>query len=344
MKNLGRSFPFFHYTNNSLVLLFFAFTLVFFIGCGNGNVKEDSAVKMEMVKIKGGTFMMGSPQIEPGREINGNDETQHSVTVSTFSMGKYPVTQSQYEAVMGKNPSRFTAANEYPQRAGETAAERRPVESVSWYDAIVFCNKLSIREGLKPVYIISESTDPSKWPDEPITLNDSSWNAVSMVSGANGYRLPTEAEWEYACRGDYPDKATETATKPFGLGDGTKMTHEMANFNTYYQYDILRNPAGQYNDKTGAGYLGQTIAVEKYSANNYGLYDMHGNVLEWCWDWYGTFSAETQTDPIGAASGANRVLRGGSWGNDAQNLRSACRASANPGYWHFQIGFRVVRN
>jgi formylglycine-generating enzyme required for sulfatase activity len=165
-----------------------------------------------------------------------------------------------------------------------------------------------------------------------------------MDTSKNGYRLPTEAEWEYACRGSYANKATETNTKPFGIGDGTKMVSGMANFYVTYPYDLAHDPAGEYNDTEATGYVGKTTAVGTYQANNYGLYDMHGNVFEWCWDWYKEDITEDNTDPTGAVTGVYRVLRGGSWSDDGQNLRSALRGIYRPSNRLISFGFRLVRS
>jgi formylglycine-generating enzyme required for sulfatase activity len=287
---------------------------------------------IEMASIPAGTFIMGSPENEPNRNIK---ETQHSVTLSSFKMSKYQVTQAQWIAVMGAGEDRTSTS--YGK------GDNYPIYIVSWYDAIVFCNKLSIKEGLDPVYSINGSTDPADWGTMPteFTYNDAKWDGVVMDKSKNGYRLPTEAEWEYACRGDYPNKATETNTKPFGIGDGTKMVSGLANFSVRYPYDLARG--GSYEDTSATGYVGKTKEVGSYAANNYGLYDMHGNVLEWCWDWYGSYSSGSQTDPTGAVTGSNRVERGGSWGIYGQNLRSACRYFHIPGYRNNFIGFRLVR-
>jgi formylglycine-generating enzyme required for sulfatase activity len=247
-------------------------------------------VPANMVRIQGGTFMMGSPASEVNR--NSEREVQHSVTVSSFYMGKYPVTQKEYQEVMGTNPSNFKG-------------DSLPVEMVSWYDAINYCNRLSQREGLTPAYTVN---------GENVT-----WN-----QNASGYRLPTEAEWEYACRAE--------KTTPFSTGNN--ITTSQANYDGNYPYN--NNAKGTYREKT--------TAVGSFSPNSWGLYDMHGNVWEWCWDWYGTYPSNAQTDPRGASSGSDRVLRGGSWSDDAQDLRSANRGGYTPSNRYNNIGFRLVRN
>jgi formylglycine-generating enzyme required for sulfatase activity len=242
-----------------------------------------------MVRINGGTFTMGSPATEANRD---SDEVQHSVTVSSFYMGKYPVTQKEYQEVMGTNPSNFKGDN-------------LPVEQVSWFDAVNYCNRLSQREGLTPAYTVNGT--------------NVTWN-----SNANGYRLPTEAEWEYACRAG--------TTTPFSTGNN--ITTNQANYNGNYPYN--NNAKGTYRQKT--------TAVGSFAPNPWGLYDMHGNLYEWCWDRYGAYSSNAQTDPRGASSGSNRVMRGGGWGFSAHDLRSAYRSKIDPSSRAYSIGFRVVRN
>jgi formylglycine-generating enzyme required for sulfatase activity len=246
------------------------------------------------VKINGGTFTMGSPANEAGRESWGGDETQHQVTVSGFYLGKYEVTQRGYAAIMGTNPSYFKGDN-------------LPVENVSWYDAVEYCNARSRTEGLTPGYTISGSGD-----NRTVT-----WNR-----NVNGYRLPTEAEWEYACRAG--------TTTPFSTG--SNITTNQANYRNY-----------PYNGNAKGTYREETVAVGSFAANVWGLYDMHGNVWEWCWDWYGNYGSGSQTDPMGASSGTYRVARGGSWGYDGQYLRSAWRFILTPSRRDYYLGFRLAR-
>ena len=251
---------------------------------------------VKMVKIPAGTFTMGSPASETGRY---DDETQHSVTLSEFYMGIYEVTREQYAAVTGKYPS----SNNKPYM--DDVITKRPVEKVSWYDALVFCNMLSMKEGLSPAYSINGSTDPSNWGSVP-TNSNATWNAVEIVAGSKGYRLPTEAQWEYACRA-----GTTTA---YNTGSDS------------FTYDT-----GWYNNNS----LDTTHEVGKKNPNTWGLYDMHGNVFEWCWDWYGNYGAQS--------SGTRRVIRGGYYNGTGRQMRSAYRSSHVPGTGESFIGFRLVR-
>jgi len=251
-----------------------------------------------MVFIKGGTFTMGSPANETGRL---NDEgPQHQVTLSSFYIGKYQVTQEEYQSIMKTNPSRFEGNN-------------LPVENVSWFDTIEYCNRLSLKEGLIPTYIVNGKN---------VTWNEN----------ANGYRLPTEAEWEYACRAG--------TTTPFNTGNS--ITISQANFNGYIPQNINKDID-----------FGGTTAVGSFPPNPWGLYDMHGNVWELCWDWIGSYSSCAQTNPHGASSGPGHILRGGSWGYPERFLRSAYRHGdlpvaeifARPHHYNHKscaIGFRIV--
>lgn len=252
------------------------------------------------VLIPGGTFRMGSPEDEAWRSA---DETQHTVTVSDFYMSCYEVTQAEYEAVTGENPSNFSGAD-------------MPVENVTWLEAAVYCNARSAAEGLTPAYRI----DGQK---------------VSWNRSADGYRLPTEAEWEYACRA-----GTET---PFYMENSPGA--EDANYYGHYPYMIEKNYFSQGNLAVQPGeYRQTTVAVGSFDANPFGLYDMHGNVGEWTWDLYGAYPEEDQTDPTGAESGTRRVYRGGGWNDFAKNMRSAYRAMMDQDKGSFNVGIRLVRN
>ncbi|MCR5335540.1 MAG: SUMF1/EgtB/PvdO family nonheme iron enzyme [Synergistes sp.] len=253
----------------------------------------------EFVFVRGGAFTMGSPASEGWR---GSDETQHKVTVGDFYMGRREVTQAEYSSVMNANPSNFKG-------------ERLPVENVSWIDAVRYCNARSKKEGLAPVYTI----DGSK---------------VTWDRKADGYRLPTEAEWEYACRA-----GTDT---PFNTK--TSIGADEANYYGHYPYGIEENYFNQGKLSTKPGiYRGETVNVGSFKPNALGLYDMHGNVAEWCWDVYGPYGSEARKDPTGPAAGSRRVNRGGGWNDFAKNIRSAYRAAAPQENRTFNLGFRLVR-
>ena len=266
-----------------------------------------SSTGIELVYIPAGTFTMGSPASETEDFANpylDNERLQHQVTLSAFYMGKYEVTQEQYQTVMGTNPSDFSSEPADGEMQG-----KRPVEQVTWYDTIEFCNALSVLEGLTPYYNINKEQpdlnntcayDPLEWL---ITLNTS----------ADGYRLPTEAQWEYACRA-----GTTTA------------------YNTGAR---ISDSTGWYDANGGE----KTHEVGKKTPNAWGLYDMHGNVFEWCWDWYGSYSSRAQTDPQGTSSGSDRVFRGGYWFSSAGNVRSARRNYSDPSDHGRNIGLRAVR-
>jgi len=274
-----------------------------------------------MVRIPAGTFIMGSPVDEPGRDPDPV-ETQHQVTVSAFYMGKYPVTQKQWFEVMGttqvqqQHEKTLGTDTDYYGRG-----DNYPIYFVNWYDAIVFCNKLSIKEGLEPVYSIIDSTDPEVWISNagriPFDTPNPDWNKAIMISGATGYRLPTEAEWEYACRAD-----TTTA-----YNTGAKFSEE----------------TGWYDGNSA----GKAQSVGKKQKNIWGLYDMHGNVYEWCWDWYDRYESGAQTNPTGPNSDTipnSRVMRGGAWVYEAERMRSASREQNTLSLSSHYCGFRVARS
>jgi sulfatase modifying factor 1 len=220
-----------------------------------------NGISIEMVLIPAGKFKMGSPESEKDRY---KEETQHEVTLTKpYYMGKYEVTQEQWESVMGKNPS-------------DTKGAKLPVTKVSWDDCQEFIKKLNKKTN-------------------------------------GGYRLPTEAEWECACRA-----GTITA---FSFGD--QITPKDAN----------------YKDSK----IGKPIEVGSYEPNAFGLYDMHGNVWEWCEDWYADYPAGSVTDPKGPATGEDRVLRGGSFFSDGSDARSSNRFIVTPTDRYITDGFRLAR-
>lgn len=254
----------------------------------------------DLISINGGTYLMGSPETEMQRET---DEVQHEVIVSDFYIGRYEVTQKAYEEVIGENPSNFKGEN-------------LPVENVTWYEAIEYCNKLSKKDGLTPAYTIDGEN-------------------VSWDRSANGYRLPTEAEWEYAAR-------AETIT-PFNTENS--ISDEEANYYGHYPYGIEENYFTQENLETKPGqYRQTTVAVNSFSPNKWGLYNIHGNVAEWCFDYYGAYDLENTNNPSGPTTGTLRVNRGGGWNDYAKHLRCAYRASTTPEQKMSNIGFRVARN
>lgn len=262
-------------------------------------VESTQETSENFVLISGGSFQMGSPEDEAWRL---EDEAQHTVTVGDFYMSIYELTQAEYQEIVGENPSSFSG-------------DDLPVENVSWLDAVRYCNARSEKEGLTPAYTIDGQT---------ITWNRS----------ADGYRLPTEAEWEYACRAG-------TVT-PFHTE--SSISAEEANYYGHYPYEIEDNYFSQENLTTKPGeYRQTTVAVDSFSPNSWGLYNMHGNVGEWVWDYYGAYDAETPENPTGASTGTLRVYRGGGWNDFAKNLRSAYRAALAEDKGSFNIGIRLVR-
>jgi len=232
--------------------------------------------------------------------------TSKAVTLSAYYIGRYEVTQAEYKALMGYNPSSFTNN------------ELNPVEQVTWYDALAYCNARSAKEGLKAAYTLSKVEKSGN----RITSAE-----VRIDWGANGYRLPTEAEWEYACRAG-------TSTAYYW---GNEPSGEYANGSDYDGYW----PEDGYD---------RTSPVGSYKANAWGLYDTSGNVWEWCWDAYEAYVDDGKADPKGPdadgsrkADYSSRVLRGGSWSHDASWLRSSVRCGNGPGDWDDDWGFRIVR-
>jgi formylglycine-generating enzyme required for sulfatase activity len=234
------------------------------------------------VLVEGGTFLMGDSDIA---------KPVHTVKVKSFYMGKYEVTQKEWQEIMETDPSYFKG-------------EKLPVEQVNWYEAIEYCNRRSQKEGLKPCYRGGGTSISCDW-------------------SANGYRLPTEAEWEYAAKGGNKDVMT-----------------------SLYSGGSNEDLVAWYDGNSGR----KTHNVGMKRANSLGIYDMSGNVYEWCWDWSGNYMSDKesdgiQTDPRGPNTGAYRVRRGGGWYNTGgRDLRSANRGGHNPSSGSYFLGFRLVRS
>ena len=272
---------------------FFILALMFVFLLASGAWAND-----EFVAVKGGKFLMGSPESENWRS---DDELQHEVFINDFYIARHEVTQSEYKSLMGENPSNFYGMN-------------NPVENVTWLEAVLFCNAKSETEGLNPAYKIEG-------------------NKVIWDLSSNGYRLPTEAEWEYACRAG-------TST-PFNIEHS--IGADEANFYGHYPYEIEENYFSQSKLSTKPGiYRSETLEVGSFKPNKLGLYDMHGNVGEWCWDIYGPYDVNINENPTGPESGTRRVNRGGGWNDFAKNMRSAYRAAAPQELRLYNVGFRLA--
>jgi len=286
----------------SAVLLLILFC---FIACNNNDgvdpVLEDYDA---MIWIPAGTFTIGTIDPTDAAGCISSSPPRQVILTEGFYMGKYEITQMFYQEVMGYNPSQFASVN----------SANFPVTNVSWYNAVEFCNKLSELRGLEPAYNIDKEN-----PDSNNQLNTDrlKWT-VTLISGADGYRLPTEAQWEYACRAG--------TTTRFNTGDS--ITADQANYN------------GTEPARAGS-----------FAPNAWGLHDMHGNVWEWCWDWvtyggdnYYVDALDPDTDPTGLISGNRRVVRGGAWNRGENRLLSAYRERTRPySIEHNDLGFRVIR-
>jgi len=275
-----------------------ALTLAFVLTTSNGFAQNSSS---DYYSENIGTLKY----IPSGSFING----VANVKISSFRIAEAEITQKQYKQITGENPSRFITDQNH---------ENFPVEQVSWYEAMKFCNLLSIKESLTPVYSIKGNTDPAKWGAAPTQLG-TEWDQVIFNSSANGYYLPTQSEWEYASRAN-------TRAKYF-WGDSDE-------YAIVSKYALIANTPHRNSDSP--------IAVKQKLPNQFGLYDTAGNVWEWCWDWWGELPREELLDPKGPVSGTSKIQRGGGWNGDA-GLSPLTRAGNSPFLKLFNVGFRVAR-
>ena len=267
--------------------------------------------------VSGISFTMKGIAAVTNGSVGHADNTNnapHTVSLSTYLIGETEVTQELWEKVMGNNPSAHQGYINYPPASGEVG-EKRPVEKVSWYHAIAFCNKLSKACGLEPCYWVGGVNFDTLTFDDIPTSSSYYWNNAVCYWNKNGFRLPTEAEWEWAAKGGTSDKWA-----------GTNVESELKDYAWY---------------EANCGW--KTHEVKKKLPNGYGLYDMSGNVRDWCWDRYeNSTPADGQTDPTGPASGFLRVERGGSGYNDADHAACAYRSGNSPAVWDGYLGLRVV--
>jgi len=253
---------------------------------------------IELVRVEAGKFWMGATDAE--REALSDERPRHEVRITRpFLLGKYEVTQEQYQEVTGSNPSSYSPQGKSRDMVKGLDTRRHPVDSISWTDAINFCNRLSEKHDLEPYYRIEKGS--------------------VTVRGGIGYRLPTEAEWEYACRAG--------STTRWSSGDDVK------------QFGAHAWHAGNSEDRTHA--------VGTRKPNAWGLHDMHGNVPEWCWDRYDAkyYQISPASNPGGSGKGSTRVYRGGGWNHLPQQMRSASRQTLGSAYSVLTIvGLRVARD
>ncbi|WP_169975015.1 formylglycine-generating enzyme family protein [Tautonia rosea] len=262
-----------------------------YAGVNAGQTRSDNGLNLELVWCPPGTFSMGSPKDEPDR-VDDREGPVEVTLSSGFWLGKYEVTQEEYRRAMGENPSAFASTGSKKEKVAGMDTGRFPVDWVSWGEALAFCRKLTDQER-------RAGRLPAGWE----------------------YSLPTEAQWEYACR-----SGTRTAT---AFGDS--LSSREANFNGYLPY----------NGASEGPFLDRPTAVGSYRPNNWGLYDMHGNVLEWCLDEQSD-TLRGGVDPSVPSLFSSSVLRGGSWSTFGESCRSASRGRGNPEFRFMNVGFRVA--
>jgi formylglycine-generating enzyme required for sulfatase activity len=258
---------------------------------------------------------IGTLKFVPGGEFQRDAISTNRSRVSAFRMARHEITRAQWVAVTGLVD---------PSQSGNSTGTNDPVQYVNWYHAIVFCNKLSLLEGLAPVYAINGSTDPAAWGAIPTGTASTTWDAVTADWIATGYRLPTEMEWQWAAMG-----ATDTYSKPFAGSTGSNLIQNYAVF-------------GWSTTEAGRTTTATTQPVGSRLPNELGLYDMSGNVWEFCWDWSAAYPVGAIADYRGPATGTRRATRGGTWYHE-QSACSVAERSSQLEQQSSTFGFRVAR-
>lgn len=260
----------------------------------------DLTPPLEMLLIPAGSVTMGDTR---GEGYNNDQYPTHTIHLNSFYLGKYELLQSQYQALIGSIPDSSYGEGTY-----------YPVYGLSWYAAIKFCNVLSIRDGYTPVYSISGTTNPNVWGNVPLISNPD-WNAAVCDWNASGYRLPSEAEWEYAARG--------ATMNPDYIYSGSHSYGTVA--------WCMANPVNSSHE------------VGQKAPNSLGLYDMSGNVYEWCWDWYGNYPSSAQYNPHGPLNGSYRIMRSGAWDSPFFRCSVFYRSNSSPYLVPQGLGLRLCR-